>query len=172
MNILIIFLRFLHIVAGISWAGGAIHYILFIGPTAKATAPESQKFMGYLLEQKRWTSFMSAMSLLTILAGGALYYRLGSVNWDWVATPPGIGFSIGALSGILVFAAGHFMLAPRTNKLGKISQEIQANGGSPSADQVAVLNQTQKELETIGKVDFVLILVALLTMSTARYWSF
>jgi uncharacterized membrane protein len=49
MNILIISLRILHIIAGISWAGGAIHYFLFIGPTAKATVPESQKFMGYFM---------------------------------------------------------------------------------------------------------------------------
>ena len=172
MNILIILLRILHIVAGISWAGGGIHYFLFIGPTAKATAPESQKFMSYLMEQRRWTRFMSAMSLLTVLAGGALYYRLGSVNWGWVVTPPGIGFTIGALTGIFLFAAGHLLLAPRINAMGKISQEIQANGGSASAQQAARLSQIQKEMDIIGTVDFVLIMIAVLTMSTARYWSF
>jgi uncharacterized membrane protein len=172
MNLLIVFLRILHIVAGISWAGGAIHYFLFIGPTAQATAPESQKFMGYLMEQRQWTKFMSAMSLLTVLAGGALYYRLGSVNWDWVTTGPGIGFTTGALIGILLFAAGHLLIAPRINTIGKISREIQANGGSASAQQTARVDQTQKEMEIIGKVDFVLMMVALLAMSTARYWSF
>jgi uncharacterized membrane protein len=172
MNILVIILRILHIVAGISWAGGAINYFLFIGPTAKATAPESQKFMGYLMEQRQWTKFMSTTSLLTILAGGALYYRLGSVNWHWVVTPPGIGFTIGALTGILLLAVGHLLIAPRINTMGKISQEIQANKGSASLQQAARLNQIQKEMEIIGKVDFVLIMIAVLTMSTARYWSF
>jgi uncharacterized membrane protein len=172
MNILIIILRILHIVAGISWAGGVIHYFLFIGPAAKATAPESQKFMGYFMEQKRWTRFMSAMSLLTILAGGGLYFRLGSVDWSWVATAPGIGFTIGALTGILLFAVGHLLIAPRINDMGKISQEIQANGGWASAQQAARLSQIQKEMEIISKVDFVMTLIALLTMSTARYWSF
>ena len=172
MNIVIIILRILHIVAGISWAGGAIHYFLFIGPTAKATAPESQKFMGYLMEQRRWTKFMSAMSLLTVLAGGALYYRLGSVNWDWVTTAPGIGFTTGALTGILLFGAGHLLIAPRIRNMAKISQEIQANGSLAFEQQVARLHQIQKEMEIIGKVDFVLIVIAVLTMSTARYWSF
>jgi hypothetical protein len=169
MNLLIIFLRILHIVAGISWAGGAIHYFLFIGPTAQATAPESQKFMGYLMEQRQWTKFMSAMSLLTVLAGAALYYRLGSVNWDWVATASGIGFTIGALAGILLFMAGHLLIAPRINALAKISQQIQVNGGSVSVQQAARLNQIQKEMEIIGKVDFMLMMVLLLAMSTARY---
>jgi uncharacterized membrane protein len=172
MNLLIIILRILHIMAGVSWAGGAIHYFLFIGPTATATAPESQKFMSYLLEQKRWTKFMSDMSLLTILPGGALYYRIGRVNWGWVTTPSGVGFTVGAIAGILLFAAGHLLIAPRINTMGKISREIQANGGSASAQQTARLNQIQKDMEIIGKVDFVLMLVALLAMSTARYWSF
>ena len=172
MNILIIILRILHIVAGISWAGGAIHYFLFIGPTAKATVPESQKFIGYLMAQKRWTKFMGAMSLLTILAGGALYYRLGSVNWGWIATGPGVGFTIGGLAGLLVFAIGNLLIEPRINDLGRISREIQANRGSASAQQAARLSQIQKEMEIIGKLDFVLIMIGVLTMSTARYWSF
>jgi uncharacterized membrane protein len=172
MDILLILLRILHIIAGVLWVGGALHFFLFIGPSVQATAPESQKFMAHLMTQKRWSQFMSAMSLLTVLAGGALYYRLGSVNWRWVTTGPGIGFTIGALAGLLVLAAGVFIIGPRTNRLARISQEIQMNGGSPSANQVAILQRTQRELEILGKVNFVLILIALLTMSTARYWTF
>ena len=157
MTILIIILRILHIVAGISWAGGAIHYFLFIGPTAKATAPESQKFMGYLMEQKRWTRFMSVMSLVTILAGAGLYYRLGRVNWAWVATPAGIGFTIGALTGILLFVVGHLMLGPRVNRLGQISQEVQANGGSAGVGVGAGGSVTEMVRRSLGSLnsDFV-----------------
>jgi uncharacterized membrane protein len=172
VNILLIILRILHIVAGILWAGGAVHYFMFIEPTAKATVPESQKFMGYLMTRKRWSKFMSLMSLLTVLAGAALFYRIAGVDWDWIATGPGVGFTIGAIAGILVFLAGNLLIAPRINVLGKISQEIQANGGSPSTGQAAVLTRIQKETEVIGRVDFALILIALVTMSTARYWSF
>jgi hypothetical protein len=94
------------------------------------------------------------------------------VNWGWVATAPGIGFTIGALTGIFLFVVGHLMLAPRINHMGQISREVQANGGSASVQQAAQLSQLQKEIEIISKVDFVMILIALLTMSTARYWSF
>jgi uncharacterized membrane protein len=172
MNILVIVLRILHVIAGMLWAGGAIHYFLFIEPTAKATAPESQKFMGYLMTRKKWTDFMGAMSLVTILAGAALYYRLGSVDWGWVTTGPGIGFTLGALAGIIVFAVGNLMIGPRIGRLGKLAQQIQVNGGAPSAEQAASLNKLQKELERIGKLDFALISIAMLTMSTARYWTF
>lgn len=172
MNLLLIPLRILHIVSGILWAGGAIHYFLFIEPSVKATAPESQKFMGYLMAQKKWAKFMTTNALITILAGGVLYYRLGSLNWDWVTTGPGIGFTLGTTAGITVFALGTFMIGPRVERLGVISQAVQANGGSPSAEQAAQLNRIQKELELLGKFDITLISIAVLAMATARYWTF
>lgn len=172
MNILLIILRILHIVAGILWAGGAAAYYLFLEPTAKATAPESQKFMDYLMARKRFSSFLNGMSLLTILAGGALYYRLASVNGAWVATGPGVGFTIGALAGISAVVAWNLLVPPRVEKLGNLVQMIQANGGSASADQSATLNQIGKEITRAGKLDFALTAIAVLTMATARYWSF
>jgi uncharacterized membrane protein len=66
MSIFLIILRILHIVAGVLWAGGASHFLLSIRTAAQATAPESQRFTGHLITQKRWGQFMSAMSLLTV----------------------------------------------------------------------------------------------------------
>jgi uncharacterized membrane protein len=172
MNTLTLLLRITHIVAGILWAGGAMIFFLFIEPSARSTGTEGQKFMGYLMTQKRFSKFMGAMSLLTILGGAALYYRLGNVNWSWVTTGPGVGFTIGALAGISAFAAGNVLVAPRAEKMGKLSQEIQANGGSASPEQAARLGQLEKEMVLAGKLDFLLIAIAVLTMATARYWSF
>lgn len=172
MNILTLIFRLLHIVAGILWAGGAMHYFLFIEPTAKATAPDSQKFMGYLMTQRQWTRFMGAVSLLTVVGGAALYYRLFSVDWHWILTGSGIGFSLGALAGFSAFAAGNLLVGPRVKKLGALAQAVQANGGVPSAEQAASLGRIQKEMEMIGRADFILIAIAMLTMATARYWTF
>jgi uncharacterized membrane protein len=172
MNTLIILLRLLHIVAGILWAGGAFYYYRFLEPTAKATAPDSQKFMDYLMMQKRFGNFVNLMSLLTILAGGALYYRLASVNVGWIATGPGIGFTIGALAGIIAVAAWNVLIPPRVAKLGNIAQAIRAGGGLASPQQSANLIQIEKEIAAAGKLDFVLTAIAVLTMATARYWNF
>ncbi|HET7089427.1 MAG TPA: hypothetical protein VFL17_12330 [Anaerolineae bacterium] len=43
-------------------------------------------------------------------------------------------------------------------------------GGPPTPEQVAELHKLDKEMSFIGRVDFVLLVVALLTMTTARYW--
>jgi uncharacterized membrane protein len=172
MNLLIIILRILHIVAGILWAGGAAAYYLFIEPTAKATAPESQKFMDYLMTQQRFSKFLNAMSLVTILAGGALFYRLTSVNWKWILTGPGIGFTIGALAGISAVVAWNLLVPPRIAELEKLARVIQANGNSPSPQQTATLAKLEKEMTLAGWLDFGLTAMAVLMMATARYWSF
>lgn len=172
MNILIIILRILHIVAGILWAGGAAAYYLFIEPTAKATAPESRKFMDHLMLQQKFSVFLNSMSLLTILAGGALFYRLASTNWSWVATGPGIGFSIGALAGILAVAVWNALVPPRVKRLVALAESIQANGGSATPAQAAASLQLEREIALAGKLDFALTAIAVLTMATARYWTF
>jgi uncharacterized membrane protein len=172
MNILLIILRILHIVAGILWAGGATHYYLFIEPSARATAPESQKFMDYLMTRRRFSQFVNTMSLITILAGGALFYRLAHVNWDWVASGPGLGFSIGALSGISAVVLWNLLVPPRVKELAGLVGELQANGGGTSAAQSARISQIEKEMALAGKLDFALTAIAVLTMSTARYWNF
>ena len=97
MDILTVIFRLLHVVAGILRKGRVIHYFLFIEPTPKATAPKSQKFIGYLMTQKQGTQLMGLVSLLTVLGGGALYYCLFRVDWHCILTSLGIGFSLGML---------------------------------------------------------------------------
>jgi uncharacterized membrane protein len=172
MNLFIILLRILHIVAGILWAGGAAAYYLFLEPTAKAAGPESQKFMDHLMVRKRFSIFLNAMSLLAILAGSALYYRVASVNWGWIATGPGLSFSLGALAGISAVVAWNVLVPPRVRRLSALAQGIQANGGPASAEQSAALSRIEKEIARAGKLDFALTAIAVLTMATARYWSF
>jgi hypothetical protein len=43
-------------------------------------------------------------------------------------------------------------------------------GGPPSPAQVAELQQLDRELGRIELADFVLLMIATLTMATARYW--
>jgi uncharacterized membrane protein len=44
-------LRFLHIMAGIIWAGGAILMNLVIGPAIGATGDAGRQFAGHLMEK-------------------------------------------------------------------------------------------------------------------------
>jgi len=51
-----------------------------------------------------------------------------------------------------------------------IGAEIAAAGGPPSHEQVAKMQGLQERLRLISRTDLVLLLLAILAMSTGRYW--
>jgi uncharacterized membrane protein len=172
MNLyLILLLRIIHIVAGVCWVGGAVVHTLFIEPSAKATAPDSRKFIQYLMGRRKYGAFMGITSLLTVLAGGLLYWRSSAgFQWAWIQSGPGLMFTVGAVIGLAVYLWGTLLIAPRAARLGALGAQLEAAGGPPTPDQAAELRRLDKEMSFIGRVDFVLLAIALFAMATARYW--
>jgi hypothetical protein len=72
----------------------------------------------------------------------------------------------------LVFLIGFFMIRPRAERLGKLGKEIGMAGGPPSPEQAAELQKLDREMRSIERIDVILLTISLLTMATARYWSF
>lgn len=66
-------LRFLHIIAGIIWAGGAILMNLVIGPAIGATGDAGRQFAGHLMGKTAFSKVMLGSGLTTVLAGTYLY---------------------------------------------------------------------------------------------------
>jgi hypothetical protein len=79
-------------------------------------------------------------------------------------------FTVGSVVGIAVYFLGLFMIKPRVDRLEALGQAIAAAGGPPSPAQAAELQKIDGEMSLIGRVDFVMLIIALLTMATARYW--
>ena len=166
-------IRVIHISAGVLWVGAAFLFLFFISPSVKATAPSSQAFLQYFIIRQKYPRFMGIVSILTVLAGAILYWRdAGGDILSWLQTGPGLGFTIGSITALLVIPLGLLMLSPRGEKLGKLSAEIVAAGGAPSEAQLSELQTLNKELHTLEWVDFILLAISLLTMATARYWLF
>ena len=173
MDAVLIVLRFLHIVGGVLWAGSAIFYVLFVEPGVKALGPAGPKFMQELIQARKYPLFMNVVSILTVLAGGALYwFSSGGMQWAWVRSGPGIGFTLGSLVALAVWLIGFFYLRPRAERMGALGREIAAAGGPPSTAQAAELQTIGREMSSIGRVDAVLLLISLALMATARYWNF
>ncbi len=174
MNIyLLVLLRLIHIFAGVGWVGGAVIHTLFIEPSARATAPESGKFMQYLMGKRRLSAYMGVTSGLTVLAGGLLFWNSsGGFQWAWIRSGPGLMFTLGSVVGLAVWLWGTLLIAPRAGRLSALGQAIGAAGGPPTPAQAAELHKLDKEISFIGRVDFVLLLVALFAMASARYWLF
>ena len=173
MSAYILILRTIHIVAGTLWVGSAVFYLLFVEPSAKSLGPSAPKFMQTLIERRRYPLFMNVVASLTIIAGGLLYWPLsGGLNSSWITSGPGLGLTVGALVALVVYGIGFFMIRPRADHMGRLGREIAANGGPPTPEQVAELAKIEAELTSIGRVDALLLIVALVFMASARYWIF
>jgi uncharacterized membrane protein len=166
-------LRFIHIVASVCWAGGGFIFFLFVEPTAKAMAPTGMQFVQYMVVKRRFSIFMVISSTLTVLTGALLLWKDAGGQWlAFMQTGPGLGFTLGSVVGILVYFIGMFGVNPRAKKMAKIGGEIQAAGGRPTPEQGAELQKLDKEMSTLGLLDFVLVALSLALMASARYWLF
>jgi hypothetical protein len=169
----ILFLRILHIVAGVLWAGAAIVYVMYVKPSVQLIGPAGPVFMQAYIGRRKYPLFMQVNSTLCMLAGVILFwYASGGLSASWLASGPGIGFTIGSVAGLLSFVLGAAFIGPRGGRIGKLGAAIAAAGGPPSAAQAQEMHRLEVELARLEQVEFVLLVIALLTMATARYWYF
>lgn len=165
--------RLTHVVAGILWAGAAISYLFFVKPSVQSIGAAGPQFMQTLMERRKYPIFMMITSLLTILAGGALYwYSSDALNGSWITTGPGLGFTIGSLTALAAFLLGTFGIGPTAGRVAALGRQIAASGAGPAPEQMSRMHQLEKRMNLLERVEFVLLAVALVTMATARYWSF
>jgi uncharacterized membrane protein len=173
MLIYLLVLRFIHIVASVCWAGGGFIFFLFIEPTAKALAPTGMQFVDYMVTKRRFSIFMVVSSTLTALTGTLLLWRYASGDWlGYMSTGPGLVFTLGSITGLVVYFIGMFGVNPRALKLSKLGHEIQAAGGPPTPEQGALLHKLDREMSALSLADFILVAVSLGLMASARYWVF
>lgn len=174
MNIyILILLRLVHIVAGILWGGAAVYYLFFVKPSVQAIGAVGPQFMQNLVDRRKMPIFMVSTSLLTVIAGGILYWvSSGGFNAAWIASGPGIGFTIGSLTSLIAFLFGNFGIGPTSAQLGALGGQIAASGKAPTSEQIARMQALEKRLNVAETVDFAMLVIAMLTMATARYWAF
>jgi uncharacterized membrane protein len=169
MNVYVILLRILHIFAGVFWVGAAATFVLFIAPSAEATRPESQKFVNYLLQQRRFLTAILIAATLGILAGLLLYWQdSAGFQGSWILSPTGLGFTSSALAALLAYGVLH-MARRNLKRLGMLAQQIQSSGQPPTPDQAAQLQQLQQRQSRLGSIGLILLALALLGMAVARY---
>lgn len=165
MLILFSVLRFVHIIAGIFWAGGAVLMNLIIGPAIGATGDAGKQFVGHLMGKTIFSKFMLASGAITVLAGSILY-GIDS-NWfssGWMMSPTGTGFGIGAVSGIIALVFG-FLIGSTNGKLALLGMQIQ---GKPTNEQLAALGALRKRQVIVTNGNTIFILISIALMASAR----
>lgn len=170
---LLILFRAAHVFCGGLWIGAAISYLFYFKPSVKAIGPAGPEFMKNLAQRRKYPLFMITTSLLTVLAGGVLYwFSSGGFNAAWVVSGPGIGFTIGSLAALIAFLVGNFGIGPVAAQIGALGQQINASGRPPTPEQIRTLQTLDKKLSRAELADIVMLIIAMLTMATARYWTF
>jgi hypothetical protein len=166
MTYFIWLLRIIHIGAGVFWIGGSLLAMLFLVPSVGPTGEAGQKFMGYLMNNKKMSLRLSAAAGWTVLAGAILYWiDSHGLTSPWMKSGAGIGFTIGAIFGLIGFIFG--ILVGRGNKaLAQLGTQIK---GKPSPEQLTRMNTIQKQLATYTKITVPALILAVIFMSVARY---
>jgi hypothetical protein len=172
MNTTYLFLlsRFVHVVAGVAWAGALIFIGWFLLPAARATGAAGATFMQQIVRVQRVPTYLMILLTLTVLSGLSLYYLdVTAFGPAWVHTGPGRTFSFGAALGILTALLGMFVNVPTAKKMGALSESIQASGGQATAAQAAELGRLQIRLFRAAQAAALLVLLAVTCMGVARY---
>jgi len=171
--IYLIVLRIIHIGGGTAWLGGAIIFGMFVEPTAKATAPGSQQFMQYFMARRHYPVYMGISCTLTVLSGALLLWNSsGGLDPNWVTSGPGVILTLGSVLGIIALGMGFLIMNPTAKRMMGLGQTIQAAGGPPLPEQMSELHRLENKMSQVGRTEFLLMLVSLLTMAIARYWLF
>jgi uncharacterized membrane protein len=169
MDLLLVFLRAVHIMGAFLWGGGALVMEFFIGRTILATGETGQKFAQHLMNTVRMHKFMTAAAVSTILAGAWLYWiDSNGFSSAWTRSSTGIGFGIGAGFGLIAFVFGA-IFGSSNAKLAQIGAQIQ---GKPTNEQLTEIQAIQKRIKVVAPIHVIGMILAMLFMATARYLVF
>jgi uncharacterized membrane protein len=164
-------LRLIHVLSGAFWLGAAVTMFLFLQPTARATAPEGQRFMLHLLRNRRFSEVVLGTALLTGAAGAILFWRdTNGLDLELMLQPEHLGFTVGGVAGGIALLGFVFVGYPAGRRLIAISSRLEAERRPPNEDEQRMLATAQRMLSRIGLAVLVLLIVAAAAMATARYW--
>lgn len=165
-----VFARFIHVVAGVAWAGALIFMGWFLLPALRATGPAGGSVMSQLVRVQRLPLYLMSLMALTILSGLSLFWLdIRAFGPAWARTGPGVTFSIGAAVAIFGAIVGMAVNVPAAKKLAALGDSIRVAGKPPTPEQAAELGRLQGTVYRMGQVSMALILVVVICMGVARY---
>jgi len=165
--------RFLHIVTGVLWVGSSFLFVGFIGPSAVEVGPSAGPLLSAAVKKRKASKVIIGLGLTTVVAGWVMWLHdmglYGSLH-NWVTSRFGIVLTIGGVLATIAAVVGAIFVGGGVEKLVDLGDQIAASRGTPSPDQEARVARLTRQLQTHGKLDLVLLILAVTAMATARYW--
>lgn len=165
---LMVVLRFVHIVLGVLWVGGVFALSVIVIPGMQQLGLPLDP-LTKTLNHRKFSQIMMAFGGLTVLAGLTMMYILGHGNEAFFQSHFGRTLSLGGLCAILALVIGGSVARPALAKIGKLQADLAANppkGDDPRKAQIAAL---QQRIVFFSKLVVILLLIAVTCMAVARY---
>jgi uncharacterized membrane protein len=164
--------RLLHIVAGSLWVGSTFLFVGFIGPSAAEVGPSAGPILHAAVKKRKVVKVITGLAITTVVAGWVMWLRdMNQVGFgDWVTSSFGLVLTIGAVLATITAFVGVLGVGRNVERLVDLGAVVAVNGGPPSPEQQFEIDHLGAEIEKHGKLDLVLLLGAVIAMSTARYW--
>jgi len=163
--IVLFLLRAIHIFAGVFWIGSVLLVTFYLLPAARNTGAAGGQVLQELMLKRKLPAHLIWAGFVTILAGIGLFMRNMSLSHGaWARSPMGIGISIGALAGILGLMVGMTVNGPTAKRLALAGQP----GGNPLSDSERAALARRLRIGTLATT--ALLVIAVITMATARYY--
>ncbi|MGH2626133.1 MAG: hypothetical protein ACRDHY_05730 [Anaerolineales bacterium] len=173
MDWTMIVLRTLHILGGVFWAGTAFLLVSVIEPAMRDLGAEAGKFMQRLADRGRMSVYTSAAAGINVLTGLVMYERVsGGYSEAWLMTGRGLALTFGAWAGLIAFVVGILVSGRAGRRMGELGKALQASGQPPSADQQEEMKRLQGRISAGGRWVAILLVIAVLGMSSAQYLLF
>ena len=173
MDPIMLVLRLFHVVAGALWFGSAFLFTGFVGPAAAETVPSSGPIMSAVVKKRRVARVITWLAITTVVAGWLMWVKnaMGYPSiGDWVTSSFGLVLTIGGVLATLAAYIGITGIGQNVERLVEIGDQVAASGGPPTPEQGALMARLGAEIERHGKIDLVLLFLAVIAMATARYW--
>ncbi len=120
----------IHLIAASAWFGAGWYDRLMVTPAIRAAGPAGIEIIKQVIHRGGGAKWFAPASMLTVISGGILYWRLGIT----FSTISGVMVSVGAALGIIAVLLGIFLHGPAEKAL---KQAVEAN------DPEAILHRAE-----------------------------
>jgi uncharacterized membrane protein len=166
MDILLVLLRLIHIVAAVVWVGAGATQLFVLSPAFAAAGETGLRFSKVLGSIPAFRMLFPVGAGITMLAGILLYLTGSASHFSQTGN---IVLGIGALAGLAAGIHGGAITGRSSAKLGELINRYVTDSGAIAAEGLTTIREEAMRQATHVRVSFVLMVIALIAMGSARY---
>ena len=166
MDIVLVLLRLIHILGAFAWVGIAFTQVFLISPAMASSGESGLRFAKAMNARPIARMALPVAAGVTVLAG-ILLYLVGNSASHFSQTG-NIVLGIGAVAGLAAAGHGGAVTGRLASELGRlVNQYVTDQGLNPEG--LPAIRETATKLAMHSRLSFIMTLVALIFMGSARY---